>query len=115
MTALSAQNEFDIVVGATRPFIALPLKAATGTLDLTGATVTFKMTHEDGTVVINDVAGEVVAPAATSERIRYKWAGGDTAVKGLHRADFTITFADATILIAPAEEDPITVRIRATA
>lgn len=100
---------FHIKQGATGPALFRVLRDAAGQpLELAGATVTFWMGEPDGVVIIAGGACAVVSE--TPGGVRFDWQPGDTDVSGRFRAEFVITYADATSEVVP-NPDYIDVRI----
>ena len=55
-------------------------------VNLTGATVTFRMRRRNATANVVDAAATVVT--AASGTVRYDWVAGDTDVAGLYDGEF---------------------------
>lgn len=81
------------------PILSTVSDDADAPVDVSGATVTFRMVRDTGAVVIE--AGEVTIISAANGQIGYQWASGDTAVPGWYRAEFRITFPSGRTMKAP--------------
>lgn len=87
-------DTFTIKRNDTSPAIQKSLVDFAGAVNLTGATVMFKMVDTENAPKVNSAA-EIVAPA-TDGVVRYLWEEGDTDTAGIFFAEFTVTFADGT-------------------
>lgn len=100
-------KKFKIKRGDTSP--ALVFEILPRTILLTGATVVFNMQNEDGDIVINRAAAEVLDDGDGTEdgnpSVRYPWQVGDTASAGDFQGEFEVTYADAAIETFPNSDD----------
>lgn len=71
-------------------------------VDVSGATVTFRMVRDTGAVVI--AAGAVTTVSAANGQVRYEWVVGDTAVPGWYRAEFRVVLPSGRVMKAPNGE-----------
>lgn len=78
-------------------------------VDVTGATVRFHMRDESDQLVV-DAAGSVVD--GPNGVVRYTWAPADTAVAGVFKGEFQITFPSTKIRTFP-NPGAITITINA--
>lgn len=76
------------------PKLRAALTDSTGAaLDLTGATVGFRMrARGTGTAVVLTGTAAAVTPA-TSGVVEYTWGAGDTATPGVYDAEWVLTYA----------------------
>jgi hypothetical protein len=88
---------FFIKQGDTSPAIRFALEPAT--INLTGASVRFRMRARNGVTVVDAVAG-VVEPTGTPT-VAYEWQAADTVTAGLYEAEFEVTYADGKIETFP--------------
>ena len=71
-------------------------------VDLTGATVSFKMKSiADGSVVVNSGAN---IESATQGLVSYSWGTNDTANVGIYVGEFDVAFPDGTVLTVPRKD-----------
>lgn len=92
---------FYIKRGATLPKLLFQIvDEATGyPVDLTGATVSFKMKRlSDGAVVTN--AGATIEQA-TQGLVSYSWSTNDTQTVGVYIGEFDVAFPDGYVLTVP--------------
>lgn len=83
--------------GDTRHAIRATLKAVNGVaIDLTGATVHFKMAERTGVVLIDR---EAVTGA--NGTVEFVFSDGETDTFGKHYAEFLVTYADGRIETFP--------------
>lgn len=68
---------------------------------LTGGSVVFNMRDEFGEQIITAAAATIVTATGTPT-VQYDWTATDTKNVGRFRADFTVTYADATTETFPA-------------
>lgn len=81
--------DFTIKRGVVGPTLDATLTTSGGVAqDLTGATVTFAMDHENGAPRV--VGGTVAVVSAPNGQVRYEWQAADVAVPGWYRAEFHI-------------------------
>ena len=106
-----------IVQGATSPAITMKAEDRDENrvwqpIDLTNATVKFKMSTPDGEVLINLEDG--VVRSVPLALIGYDWTAGDTDYDpGLHPAKFHVTLDGGELLILPTrDQDDLFVEIR---
>ncbi len=95
MTVYMKQND-------TAPALEAVLKdASTGLpIDLSGASVVFRMSRRGSSALKVNAAAELVDAEAGS--VRYDWITGDTNRTGTYEGEFVVTFADATRLTVPS-------------
>lgn len=85
-----AVADFAIKKGALGPYLESVLTSAGVAQNLTGATITFSMEHENGSPKITNAAASIVGDP-TAGRVRYAWAGTDTDTPGWYRAEWHVT------------------------
>lgn len=94
--------DFTIKAGNTAPSLSATLQDAAGVaVDITGATVAFRMKPMTGGGAIISHAAVVVSAVAGT--VRYDWQTGDTATPGYYQAEFRTTFANGSIQSFPSE------------
>lgn len=83
------------------PFQAELLDETDTAIDITGATVTFKLAlvRSPYTVVIADEAGELAS--ATGGQVRFYASAANVATAGEYWGEFTVTLASGRILRTP--------------
>lgn len=87
-----ATSEFYIRQTRTAPIIRAVLKDQGGDpIDLSGATVTFRLVAADGTVIVD--GGAVTVNDASGGDVQYAWQSGDTDDKGVFSGFFDVAFA----------------------
>lgn len=88
-------DTFYLKTSDTAPILEATLTDATDSpIDLTGASVDVELIEpRNGPTVID--TGANVADAAGGV-VRYPWADGDTDTAGRYRAQFVVTYADAS-------------------
>lgn len=91
-------SEFFIKKGDRLPELQRTLSDSSGPVDLTGATVRFRMRNQ-AKETITDAAAVVVD--ATAGVVKYAWQSGDTAASGVYEGEFRVTFADFRVLTFP--------------
>ena len=101
-----SDETFYIKRGDTLFFLEYILEGPTG-LNLTGASVLFKMRNRNGAVVFSRAA--TVAVATGNPTVRYVWQAGDTTTAGLFEGEFEVTFSGGQIKTFP---DPGFIPIR---
>ena len=78
-----------------QPAISATLKDASGAaVNLTGATVRFKLRSRGASAAKVDAAATITN--AAGGQVRYAWAAGDLDTAGLFDAEFEVTFGDGT-------------------
>lgn len=85
--------------GDTFPAIAATLTQNGDAVDLTSATVQFKMRKNGKVVVLEDAT---VVNASTGE-VEYEWAAGDSDTVGIHEAFWIVTYSDNTVQTFPGK------------
>jgi hypothetical protein len=87
--------------GDTAPVATATLLDPSGdAVSLSGATVRFHM--KDATTVIVDAAATPDADQVTNKgKVTYQWLTANTTTAGTFRAEWQVTFADATIQTFP--------------
>ena len=102
-------TQFNIKRNDTAPSIAGICERPAGTpVNVTGATVRFKMRDaKNKQSVVNAVATVVDGTAGS---VRYDWQAEDTDTAGFFEAEWEVTYSDSTIETFP-NDDFITVRI----
>lgn len=96
--------DFTVRVNDTEGEITSTLKYASGAIvNLTGATVRFRMRPiEGGALKVDAVA--TVTGLATEGNVLYQWLAADTNTAGLYVAEWRVTFADTGIESFPNDE-----------
>lgn len=92
---------FVISQGNTSPALVYALSPASTVL--TGATVVFNMRDEYGNSVINGAAATIVTATGTPT-VSYTFTAANTRNVGRFRADFGVTYADASTDVFPELE-----------
>lgn len=83
-------TDFTIKQGDTLPALNASLKDSSGNaVDLTGATILFRMRKVGAASLTVEAAAVVVS--ASGGTVRYNWQAGDTAVPGSYEAEFRCT------------------------
>lgn len=91
---------FYIKQNDTAPILLVSLKDGNdAAVDLTGATVTFKMRPVAQTTVKTDAAA--IIHNADGGQVRYEWVAADTNTVGSYEAEFQVTFVDGKIETFP--------------
>lgn len=86
----SAYADFRIKLGDTLPAIQQKLVSANGAVvDLSGATVKFRMQDPGRAVIVDNQAAVIVDPATAT--VRYLWQSDDTAAEGLFYGEWVVT------------------------
>jgi hypothetical protein len=88
---------FTIKTGDTSPTLSYALIPTS--VNLTGATVVFNMARRGVTLL--DRAAATVTTATVTPTVEYTWLAGDTALEGLHLAEFEVTFASGAVETFP--------------
>lgn len=90
---------FRIKQNDTSPSLQATLKDATGSaVNITGATVRFHMKSLEGSVKVD---AEMEITDAEGGVVQYDWSASDTDTVGTYRAEFEVTYADASIETFP--------------
>lgn len=85
--------DFYIKQGDLLPYIEVILKNADGTIvNLTGATVMFRMAKRGSTPKVN--AAATIVGSASDGRVQYQWTSADTDTIGEFRAEWVVTFGN---------------------
>jgi len=84
----------------TYPVLQAVLTVAGVALDLTGATVTFRMETDAGATVVNEAACTIVNPA-TSGTVQYAWQAADTVTAGSYLGEFHVTLSGGAKITIP--------------
>lgn len=99
-------NTFYLKKGDTNPKIEAVLSDSLGPVDLTGATVTIRMSIEGGTDTLLEETATIQSPA-TDGGVEYQWQTGDTDTIGTHIVEWKVVFADSSISTFPRGDSPI--------
>ena len=95
--------------GDRSPLLTASLQLEDGTaIDLTSASVKFRMATQHGQNLVNTTATIVSGTAGT---VRYDWAAGDTDVVGKFRGEFEATLSSGRIVTVP-NDSYIDIRIQ---
>ena len=93
---------FRIKQNDTSPSLQATLKDASNTgVDLSGATVVFRMNSVDGTV---KVESNMTIVDADNGVVRYDWQSGDTDTNGTYLVEFRVTYVDGKVETFPNTE-----------
>lgn len=79
------------------PEIQYQLTDSAGPIDLTGATVLFIMSVDEGTP--NKVAAAATIVTPSTGMVKYTWAGTDTDTPGTYHAEWEITISGKKITV----------------
>lgn len=102
-------KEFNIRQNDLSPAIQFALLPTS--VVLTGASVVFSMKNVDtGEVKISREAAIIVTETVTPT-VKYNWQVGDTDTPGLYKAEFEVTYSDATVETFPNDLENISVRV----
>lgn len=102
--------DFTIKQNDTSPTISVVLNGANGSpIDLSGATVVFKMGKSSGTLKVNET---ITVASPSSGRVTYDWSEGDTDTSGTYFAEFEVTYYNGKKETFPNTR-PFTVAIKA--
>lgn len=91
--------DFYIKRGDTGPSITAVLSDPSGAVDLTGASVKFKLRLADTGALVVNADATIVTPVQGS--VAYGWESGDTAVAGEYLAEWEVTFQNGEIITFP--------------
>ena len=92
---------FYIKQNDTRPILTATLIDGDGsTVNLDGATVSFKMRTEGGTTAVS-LAGTTAIAEAAKGKVTYTWAAADTATVGEYEGEFEVTYAGGGVQTFP--------------
>jgi len=90
---------FTIKQSDTSPSIQAVLQDSNSTaINLTGATVNFRMKLLGGTALLNE---EMTVVEPLTGLVRYDWQDGDTSVAGTYFAEFEVTYSDLSVETFP--------------
>lgn len=104
---------FYIKQGDTSPAILRQFLDASGNpVNLTGATIKFNMAMDTGQLICNQKAATIFTGTLPAELggatvtaaqgwMKYAWVAADTAIPGVARAEFQVTFNDGSIETVP--------------
>ena len=85
-----AEADFGIKQGTLGPPLDAVLRGADDTpQNLTNASVTFSMEHENGKIKVATAACAVLD--AAGGQVRYQWVTGDTDTPGRYRGEFIVS------------------------
>jgi len=91
---------FFIKQNDTAPILQANLKDANDVaVDVTGASIAFKMRPVSSTTATINTAAAIIDGEAGS--VKYEWVGSDTATAGSYFAEFQVTFAGGRIETFP--------------
>jgi len=87
--------DFYIKQNDSSPIIRAKLRGAgNAPLNLSAATVNFRMQKSSGENVVQGAA-EIFDPSEGT--VQYTWQSGDTSVAGVYLAEFEVTYADGKV------------------
>lgn len=101
---MSDTNTFYLKVGDTYPNIETILKNGDGNpIDLTGATVRFRMSVAGGGNLMLEEDATLVTPQTGTDigRVYYTWDTDDVAIAGTYQAEWIVTFSSGKIATFP--------------
>lgn len=107
--------DFTIKRNDTSPSISYSLGDAAGdAVNLTGASVVFKMAKARGSGLPGELAVDSAAVIVTASEgdVRYDWDAADTEAAGDYVAEFEVTYSDGEVETFPNAEY-ITVTVKA--
>jgi hypothetical protein len=107
-TSAIMATTFQIVAGDLLPVIQATLIGPNGVLDLTGATIVFRMKPPSGSAV--NLSATIMGSPVNGV-VQYAWQGSDTAVAGLYSAEWVVTIGGKPMTI-PSDQ-PFQILIRA--
>lgn len=94
--------DFVIKAGARAPHLAALLEDSNGVVDLTGASVGFRMRRlSDGSEKVN-AGAQIVAESsaelssADAPNVVYEWGDSDTDTPGIYEAEWVVTYEDGS-------------------
>ena len=90
---------FGIKQGDTGPPFRAHFRAGGRPVDLTGATVRFRMTRRGSESVLIDQPA--VVTHAQIGQAEYRWRAADTAERGVYHAELKATLADGSVVSSP--------------
>lgn len=95
-------SDFTIKAGDRLPKLRMTLTDGSGAaLDLTGATVAFRMRAQRGGALIS-LTGSAAVITAASGIVEYSWGTGDTATPGEYFGEWVLTYAGPVTRTVPA-------------
>lgn len=89
------------VQGDTAPSIDFTVTRAGSAVDLTGATVKFKISRDDTSTRTNDAANTCTVVSATGGTCTYDFSSGDLPVAGTYSCDLEITHSSGAVETNP--------------
>jgi len=93
---------FTIKQNDTSPAFQASLKDANGaSVNLTGATVAFRMLASDNTLKVNY---QMSVTDASAGSVTYNWQSGDTNTVGNYTCDIKVTYSDGSLETFPNNE-----------
>lgn len=99
-----ASSTIHVKQNDTAPPASTTLKVSGAAVDIENATIEFRALYSDGRVLIeaaanNDQVGD--GSDGTKGMVSYDWTAADTAISGIYRAVWKVTFADGTVRTFP--------------
>ncbi len=95
---------FNIKKGDRSPGYSVTLEAPAGTpVDLTGTSVKFIMTLDDGVTTTPKIDAVATIDDEEAGEVTYSWGATDTNTAGLYRAEWEVTFAGSIKRTFPAD------------
>lgn len=105
--------DFTLTQGDTGPAITAQLQDAAGAgVDVSSATVTFRMAPVTGGPATVDHAATPVTPA--TGQVKYDWLSADTDTPGYYRARWRVVYANGVVESFPNDRD-LVILIKAAA
>lgn len=95
-------TDFSIKAGDTAPALTVALKDGTNPLNLTAATVRFRMRPKTGGALTVDQPAAIVGNPLDGI-VKYQWQTGDTAAPGLYEVEWPVTFGNGEKQTFPAD------------
>jgi hypothetical protein len=83
-----------LVKNNTKPDLTIALKRGGVKVDLTGATINFKLKKPSGAVLIKAM---VLVGAATNGKVALSWGAGDLDEAGECQAEIQVTYGDGAV------------------